>query len=229
MPTGYTAKEVTKITGVSYQTLHLWAHSGFLRPSIAAAAGRGSERVYSIRDLVRLRVAHELRRGGISTRALRKVIGELRQVKLEKTPPRSQLIIAGDEVVIATTNDELIASMRRSDQTCLAFVLDLDKTFKTLHLHMNLRRLTPDDSSLEGQLLDAGNDILLRSDSQTALSVLRTPGQACLPFLDEASRIAQPGKSASFTRKGPNQSYGWGAVPVTKTRSKSTERKNRTG
>ena len=33
-------------------TLHYWAKTGFLPPSVQAAVGRGSERRYSFRDIV---------------------------------------------------------------------------------------------------------------------------------------------------------------------------------
>src|SRR5664279_3290332 len=71
---GYTAKQVTAVTGVSYQTLNLWARTGLVEPSIAQAAGTGTERIYSFRDLIALKLAVELRKGGVTTSALRKVI-----------------------------------------------------------------------------------------------------------------------------------------------------------
>src|ERR1035438_6970559 len=63
---GYTAKQVTAITGVSYQTLNHWARTGLVEPSIAQAAGSGSERIYSFRDLIALKLAGELRKNGVS-------------------------------------------------------------------------------------------------------------------------------------------------------------------
>jgi DNA-binding transcriptional MerR regulator len=36
---GYTAKQVTAVTGVAYQTLNHWARAGLVEPSIARAAG----------------------------------------------------------------------------------------------------------------------------------------------------------------------------------------------
>src|SRR5260370_16399771 len=78
---GYTAKEVTAATGVPYQTLNLWARTGLVEPSIARAAGTGTERIYSFSDLIALKLAVELRKGGVTTRAVRKVIEFLRRSK----------------------------------------------------------------------------------------------------------------------------------------------------
>src|SRR5260370_38479160 len=71
MEQGYTTKQVTEITEVKYRPLDYWAKSGFLEPSIAEAAGTGTERVYSLRDLIALRVTRDLREPGFSVRMLR--------------------------------------------------------------------------------------------------------------------------------------------------------------
>ena len=126
---GYTAKQVTTVTGISYQTLNHWARTGLVEPSIARAAGRGTERVYSFRDLVTLKVAMELRSGGIATRALRKVIDFLRGSNDLETPiSSSRLVVTPDDVVLVRSNRELISVLKKPGQSYLAFVLDLPRT-----------------------------------------------------------------------------------------------------
>jgi len=127
--TGYTAKQVTAVTGVPYQTLNHWARTGLVEPSIAKAAGTGSERIYSFRDLITLKVAVELRKGGVTTRALRKVTAFLRRSDgLENPLAESRLVVTQDDVVVVGSNRELISVLKRPCQTYLAFVLDLPKT-----------------------------------------------------------------------------------------------------
>jgi DNA-binding transcriptional MerR regulator len=58
---GYTAGEVSKLTGIPYARLDYWARSGFLRPSVSGGNGKGSKRLYAFRDIVALRTARELR------------------------------------------------------------------------------------------------------------------------------------------------------------------------
>ena len=126
---GYTAKQVTAVTGVSYQTLNLWARTGLVEPSIAQAAGTGSERVYSFRDLIALRLAVELRRGGVTTRALRKVIDFLRSRDgLENPLAEARLVVTDTDIVLVRSSKELISVLKKPGQAYLAFVLDLPRT-----------------------------------------------------------------------------------------------------
>jgi DNA-binding transcriptional MerR regulator len=71
---GYTVKRVLAITHVSYQTLNLWAKTGLIQPSITKAAGSGTERVYSFRDLVALKVIVALRSAGVTTKSLVRIV-----------------------------------------------------------------------------------------------------------------------------------------------------------
>lgn len=126
---GYTAKQVTAVTGVSYQTLNHWARTGLVKPSIAQAAGTGTERVYSFRDLIALKLAVELRKGGVTTRALRKVIDFLRGINgLEAPLSEARLVVTEIDVVLVRSSKELISVLRQPGQAYLAFVLDLPRT-----------------------------------------------------------------------------------------------------
>jgi DNA-binding transcriptional MerR regulator len=126
---GYTARQVTAVTGVSYQTLNHWARTGLVKPSIAQAAGTGSERVYSFRDLIALKLAVELRKGGVSTRALRRVIDFLREINgLENPLSEARLVVTEVDVVLVRSSKELVSVLKRPGQAYLAFVLDLPRT-----------------------------------------------------------------------------------------------------
>ncbi|MBC7105109.1 MAG: MerR family transcriptional regulator [Firmicutes bacterium] len=57
----FRVKDVLQLTGLTYRQLDYWDRSGFISPSVAAAAGPGTERLYSFRDVVALKVAKRLR------------------------------------------------------------------------------------------------------------------------------------------------------------------------
>jgi DNA-binding transcriptional MerR regulator len=125
----YTAKQVTAITGVSYQTLNLWAKTGLVEPSIARAAGTGSERIYSFGDLIALKLAVELRKSGVTTRALRKVIDFLRGSNgLENPLSEARLVVTESDIVLVRSSKELVSVLKKPGQAYLAFVLDLPRT-----------------------------------------------------------------------------------------------------
>ena len=71
-------KVVIALTGVSGRQVEYWATTGVVRPSIPAA-GKGTRRGYSFRDLVALRVAKELRDGGISLQKIQNCLSWLRK------------------------------------------------------------------------------------------------------------------------------------------------------
>ena len=100
-----------------------------MEPIIAQAAGTGTERIYSFRDLIALKLAVELRKGGVSTRALRKVIDFLRcSVGLESPLSEARLVVTENDVVLVRSSKELVSVLKKPGQAYLAFVLDLPRT-----------------------------------------------------------------------------------------------------
>jgi uncharacterized protein (DUF433 family)/DNA-binding transcriptional MerR regulator len=53
---------VTRITGLTRRQLEYWDETDVIRPSIASSDVRGAPRLYSFRDLLKLRVAAKMRR-----------------------------------------------------------------------------------------------------------------------------------------------------------------------
>src|SRR5260370_20673801 len=99
MRVGFTPRQVTRLTGVPYSTLNLWARKGLIRPSIAAGTGSGSERVYSFSDLIALKVAFELRKAGVTTRSLERVVQFVHENEgLEKPLAEARLVGSGRDV-----------------------------------------------------------------------------------------------------------------------------------
>lgn len=125
MEIGFTARQVTKLTGVPYSTLNVWAKNGLIPPSIASGTGTGSERVYSFRDLVALRVAIGLRKSGVTTSSIKRVIEFLRQKEQIAQPlSEARLIVSGDDVAIVHKG-EIVSALSRPGQSYLSFVVDL--------------------------------------------------------------------------------------------------------
>lgn len=125
MEIGFTARQVVKLTGVPYSTLNLWAKNELVEPSVSPAKGTGTERVYSFSDLVALKVAFELRKSGVTTSSLKKVIEFLRQqAHLQKPLSEARLVVTGRDVAIVEKG-ELVSVLSRPRQAYLSFVVDL--------------------------------------------------------------------------------------------------------
>ena len=57
---GYRGPIACNAAGITYRQLDSWARTGLLQPSIRAARGSGSQRLYSFRDILVLKVVKNL-------------------------------------------------------------------------------------------------------------------------------------------------------------------------
>ena len=75
----YTSTEAAHISGVPFFTVDYWHRSRFLQPTVSPGSGRGKgrERMYSYGDILRLRIARELREQEVSLETLRRVVTKL--------------------------------------------------------------------------------------------------------------------------------------------------------
>jgi Predicted transcriptional regulators len=79
----YNSKEASRIAGVSLRQIQYWDERGFIRPSVKAARGRGSKRLYSFHDLLCLKVMKDLTHRGLSLRKIRRCLQPLRRYSAE--------------------------------------------------------------------------------------------------------------------------------------------------
>ncbi len=128
---GFSAGRAAKLSGVPYRTLDYWARSRFIAPSVAPAAGKGTQRLYSFRDLVALRVARELRAAGISLQSLRKGVRHLRKRRKGASFANTFLVSDGKDV-FERRGDDLISTLRQPDQLALAWLIDLGRVVEEL-------------------------------------------------------------------------------------------------
>ena len=64
--TGYRGPTACNAAGITYRQLDYWARTGLVEPSVRGAAGSGSQRLYSFRDILILKVIKRLPDAGIS-------------------------------------------------------------------------------------------------------------------------------------------------------------------
>jgi DNA-binding transcriptional MerR regulator len=76
---GYRGVTATAAAGITYRQLDYWARTGLVVPSVRDASGSGTQRLYSFRDIVVLKVVKRLLDAGVSLQNIRKAIATLRQ------------------------------------------------------------------------------------------------------------------------------------------------------
>ncbi|MCP2321848.1 DNA-binding transcriptional MerR regulator [Hamadaea flava] len=80
---GYRGVTACHAVGISYRQIDYWARTGLVSPSIRDASGSGTQRLYSFRDLVVLKVVKRLLDAGVSLQNIRKAIETLRSHGVE--------------------------------------------------------------------------------------------------------------------------------------------------
>jgi DNA-binding transcriptional MerR regulator len=75
---GYRGPTACAAAGITYRQLDYWARTDLVVPSIRSAEGSGTQRLYSFRDIVVLKVVKRLLDAGVSLQNIRKAIGVLR-------------------------------------------------------------------------------------------------------------------------------------------------------
>ena len=98
---GYRVPEVCRTIGITYRQLDYWARTGLVTPSIREAGGSGTQRLYSFKDLVQLRVIKKLIDAGVTLQRVKSRYGELLDLPLRFNGPVQQFETIGPDHLAA--------------------------------------------------------------------------------------------------------------------------------
>ena len=104
---GFSGRRTAEIVGISYRQLDYWARTDLVRPSLVDAAGSGSRRSYSYRDLLELKVIKTLLDAGIKLESVRQVFTYVRE-QLGEDISSANIVISGKKSVLVKSGEELI-------------------------------------------------------------------------------------------------------------------------
>ena len=104
---GYSGKSASEIVGITYRQLDYWARTDLIRPSLTDAAGSGSRRQYSYRDLVELKVIKNLLDSGIRLEQVREIFNYL-QDELGEDVATANLVVNGTQPMLVRSGEEVI-------------------------------------------------------------------------------------------------------------------------
>ncbi len=104
---GYRGPVACKAAGITYRQLDYWARTGLVEPSVRAATGSGTQRLYGFRDILVLKVVKRLLDTGVSLQQIRIAVGFLRQRGVEDLA-QITLMSDGASVYECTSADEVI-------------------------------------------------------------------------------------------------------------------------
>ncbi|WP_341728284.1 MerR family transcriptional regulator [Brooklawnia sp.] len=109
------------VAGISYRQLDYWARTGLVTPEIRDAGGSGTQRLYSFRDILMLKVVKRLLDAGISLQQIRTAIGHLLERGVQDL---SQVTLMSDGIsVYECTTDSEVIDLLRGGQGMFAIAL----------------------------------------------------------------------------------------------------------
>ena len=104
---GYRGPTACAAAGITYRQLDYWARTALVEPSVRAAHGSGSQRLYSFRDILVLKVVKRLLDTGISLQQIRAAVDHLRD---RGTSDLARLTLMSDGVTVyeCASADEVV-------------------------------------------------------------------------------------------------------------------------
>lgn len=104
---GYRGPTACAAAGITYRQLDYWARTALVEPSVRAAHGSGSQRLYGFRDILVLKVVKRLLDTGISLQQIRAAVQHLRD---RGSADLAQVTLMSDGVSVyeCTSADEVV-------------------------------------------------------------------------------------------------------------------------
>jgi DNA-binding transcriptional MerR regulator len=104
---GFRGPIACSAAGITYRQLDYWARTGLVEPSVRTAHGSGSQRLYSFRDILVLKVIKRLLDTGVSLQNIRTAVEHLRDSGVDDLA-QVTLMSDGASVYECRSQDEVI-------------------------------------------------------------------------------------------------------------------------
>ena len=118
---GFKGAVAARAAGITYRQLDYWARTGLVEPTVRGANGSGTQRLYSFRDILVLKLVKRLLDTGISLQQIRTAIEHLR---LRGVHDLSHVTLMSDGVsVYECTTDHEVVDLLRGGQGMFAIAL----------------------------------------------------------------------------------------------------------
>lgn len=151
---GYRGPTACNAAGITYRQLDYWARTGLVEPSVRGATGSGTQRLYSFRDILILKIVKRLLDAGISLQQIRTAVHHLRERGTEDLT-RVTLMSDGASVYECTSNDEVIDLLQGGQGV---FGIAIGGVWR--EIEGTLSELPSERTAEDGQASHAANDEL---------------------------------------------------------------------
>lgn len=104
---GYRGPTACSAAGITYRQLDYWSRTGLVEPSLRSGSGSGSQRLYSLRDVVVLKIVKRLLDTGVALQNIRAAVQHLRS-RQRADLARMTLMSDGATVYECGSPDEVV-------------------------------------------------------------------------------------------------------------------------
>ena len=108
---GYRGPTACSAAGITYRQLDYWARTDLVVPTIRSATGSGSQRLYSFKDILVLKVVKRLLDAGVSLQNIRIAVDALRLRGVDDLA-QVTLLSDGTSVYECTSSEEVVDLLR---------------------------------------------------------------------------------------------------------------------
>ncbi|HEX2904383.1 MAG TPA: MerR family transcriptional regulator [Jatrophihabitans sp.] len=108
---GYRGPTACAAAGITYRQLDYWARTDLVVPTVRSAAGSGSQRLYSFKDILVLKVVKRLLDTGVSLQNIRLAVDALRARGVADLA-NITLLSDGTTVYECTSSEEVVDLLR---------------------------------------------------------------------------------------------------------------------
>jgi len=121
MINAFNSAEVSEIIGITHRQLAYWDLTGLLKPSVRSASGRGSRRLYSIRDMIELKIIMRLLNHSLS---LQRVRSSIRFIRALPEPLSDLVILTDGETIYLYKAKDIVLDTLKQGQIVLRIVVE---------------------------------------------------------------------------------------------------------
>jgi DNA-binding transcriptional MerR regulator len=107
---GFSSVQAMKLAGCTYRQLDYWCRTGLIHASIQECDGPGTQRRFSLEDVVRLRVVKCLQDAGVSLQRIREALIVVDDGTFASDP----LMLIADGTAYVCTSEEQLATLLRA-------------------------------------------------------------------------------------------------------------------
>ncbi|MFH9137338.1 MerR family transcriptional regulator [Streptomyces sp. NPDC017524] len=108
---GYRGPTACAAAGITYRQLDYWARTGLVEPSVRPAYGSGTQRLYSFRDVVLLKIVKRFLDTGVALQNIRTTVQHLRARGFQDLE-RMTLMSDGATVYECSSPDEVVSLLQ---------------------------------------------------------------------------------------------------------------------